>query len=251
MVELQIPEVFRSILGSMVILSTCRHVYRVSSIMCIEFFALYFPLKTRSICTVATAKRVTFTLSFFLVAYNMQNFFIWEAAVHPGGFELCTFVNKFDSYALIYFKIENTLYSFAPFTMMVLTNGSIIYKFMMIHDQSGTESTNQALGKSANKGAAMLITVSLAFLILTGPVAVTYFITLGRDLILRAVIVLMRYTNHSINAVLYCVSDSRFRNEMMNTFSFRLCRNKTARSQTVSNVVLNCNINKMLGGTYG
>ena len=125
---------------------------------------------------------------------------------------------------------------------MVLTNGAIIYKFIQAscaHDQSGTESTNQALGKSASRGTVMLITVSLAFLILTGPVAVTYFITLGPDLLLRAVIVPMRYINHSINAVLYCVSGSRFRNELMKTFPFHLCRNKTARSQTVSSMVLN------------
>ena len=129
------------------------------------------------------AKRVTFGPTLFLDAYNMQNFFIWEAAVHPGGFKLCTFVNKFDSYVLIYFKFENTLYSLAPFTIMFLTTGAIIYKFMRVsyaRDQGGTESTNQALGKSANKGTAMLIIVSVAFLILTGPVAVTYFITLGQ-----------------------------------------------------------------------
>ena len=161
--------------------------------------------------------------------------------MHPGGFKLCTFVSKFDSYALIY-KIENTLYSLAPFTIMFLTNGAIIYKFMRAsyaRDQGGTESTNQALGKSTNKGTAMLIIVSVAFLILTGPVAVTYFITLGPDLILRAVIVLLRYINHSINAVFYCVSGSRFRNELMKTFPFRSCRNKTGRSQTVSSAVLN------------
>ena len=45
-------------------------------------------------------------------------------------------------------------------------------------NQGGTESTNQALSKSANKGTTMLVTVSMAFLILTGPVAVTFAVTL-------------------------------------------------------------------------
>ena len=215
------------------------------AVMCIEkFFALYFPLKTRSICTVVMAKRVTFVVTFVLVAYNMQNLFLWEADVYLNGFKLCTFVNKFHSYALIYVKIDNTLYSFAPFTVMVLTNGAIIYKFMRAscaRDQGGTESTNQALAKTANKGTTMLITVSVAFLILTGPVAVTYFIALGPDLVLRAIIVLMRYTNHSINAVLYCVSGSRFRNELIKTFPFHLCTKRRVRLQADSNVVLNAN----------
>ena len=112
---------------------------------------------------------------------------------------------------------------------MVLTNGAIIFKFMRAlcaRDQGGTQATNQALSKSANRGTAMLITVSLAFLILTGPVAVSYIITINPDPIQKAVTVLVRYINHSINAVLYCMSGSRFRKELTNTYPFRLCRKK-------------------------
>ena len=113
---------------------------------------------------------------------------------------------------------------------MVLTNGAIIYKFIRascIHDQGGTESTNQALGKFANKGTVMLITVFLAFMILTGPVAVSLVIRVNAVPIHRLLIIILRYTNHSINAVLYCMSGSRFRNELMKTFPFRLCRKGT------------------------
>ena len=201
------------------------------AIMCIEkFFALYFPLKTRSICTVAIAKRVTFTVVLILAGLNLPIIIIVEADVRQNGVKYCKMVNVPDSYHLIYLRIENTLYSFAPFTIMVLTNVAIICKFMRAscaRDQGGTESTNQALSKSANRGTAMLITVSMAFLILTGPVAVTYVITTYPQPIVQAIIVIMRYTNHSINAVLYCISGSRFRNELMKTFPFRLCRRNT------------------------
>ena len=44
-------------------------------------------------------------------------------------------------------------------------------------DQGGTESTNQALSKSANRGTTMLVAISLAFIVLTGPVAITLAIT--------------------------------------------------------------------------
>ena len=217
------------------------------AVMCIEkFFASYFPLKTRSICTVAMAKRVTFSVSFIIAGINIQHFFIWESFISSTGAKGCKMVNVPENYRIIDSKIRQILYSFAPFTIMVLTNGAIIYKFMRAswaRDQSGTESTNQALSKSANKGTAMLITVSLAFLILTGPVAVTFNITTDPGPILRAIVVLLRYVNHSINAVLYCIVGSKFRIELMKTFPFRLCckttNNPRGGSKTVGSLVLN------------
>ena len=137
-----------------------------------KFFALYFPLKTRSICTVAMAKKVTFVVVLILLAINLQHCFIWEAAVNANGLKYCKLVNVPDGYIEIYIQIDYTLYCYAPFTIMFLANGAIIYKFIgasCASGQSGTESTNQALIKSANKGTAMLITVSITFLVLTGP----------------------------------------------------------------------------------
>ena len=216
-------------------------------VMCIEkFFALYFPLKTRSICTVAMAKRVTFVVTFILAIYNSQAFFIFKVFVSPAdGYKYCHLVNISKHYAFLYQKIEGVLYSLAPFTIMVLTNGAIIYKFMRAscaRDQGGTESTNQALSKSANKGTAMLITVSVAFLLLTGPVAVSSIVALRFDPIQQLVVTTMRYINHSINAVLYCTSGSRFRNELLKTFPFNLCAKETnlrSGSQSVSSLTGN------------
>ena len=212
--------------------------------MCIEkFFALYFPLKTRSTCTVAMAKKVTFVVTLILVAINLQHCFIWEADVNAGGLTFCKLVNVLDGYIEIYIKIDYTLYSYGPFTIMALCNGAIIYKFMQAscaRDQGGTESTNQALSKAANKGTAMLITVSIMFLVLTGPVAIIDN-SVGDKVhpITYAIMVLLRYINHSINAVLYCMSGSRFRNEVMKTFPFRFCRKGTnlhSGSQSVSSL---------------
>ena len=227
------------------------------AVMCIEkFFALYFPLRSRSICTVATAKKVTFSVTFVIAGINMQHFFIWEAYTSTKGAKSCVMVNIPDNYPIINSKLRQTLYSFAPFTIMVLTNGAIIFKFMRAscaRDHGGTESTNQALSKSANRGTAMLITVSLAFLILTGPVAVTYNITTDPGPILRAVVVLLRYVNHSINAVLYCVVGSKFRNELMKTFPFNLCckatNNHHSGSKNVGSLVLSSAITSEISVT--
>ena len=204
-------------------------------VMCIEkFFALYFPLKTRSICTVSMAKRVTLVVTLILVAVNLQSFFIFEPQVNAQGQKSCKLVRVPENYQMVYNQIEHTLHSFGPFSVMVLANGAIIYKFMQAscaRDQGGTESTNQALSKSANRGTTMLVAISLAFIVLTGPVAITLAITNDFGPMLQAAIVLIRYVNHSINAVLYCMSGSRFRNALMKTFPFRLC----SKNENLSN----------------
>ena len=166
-----------------------------------------------------------------------------------------------ENYQMVYNQIEHTLYSFGPFSIMVLANGAIIYKFMRAscaRDQGGTESTNQALSKSANRGTTMLVAISLAFIVLTGPVAITLAITNDFGPMLQAVIVLVRYVNHSINAVLYCMSGSRFRDALMKTFPFSLCdksgnlsnnSSRLSRSGTLSTSVISSTAMVEVGST--
>ena len=65
----------------------------------------------------------------------------------------------------------------------------------------------------------MLVTVSTTFIILTGPYAIGYGLY-GNDipLLLYASVQLLQYLNHSINTVLYCITGSRFRHELMKVF---------------------------------
>ena len=176
------------------------------AVMCIEkFFALYFPLKTRSICTVAMAKRVVCVVILILAGINMCHLYIYEAREIPNEHKYCV-NNVPDNIFLIIRIFDSTLYSYSPFTIMILTNGTIIFKFMQsscAREESGTQSTDQALSTSTNKGTAMLITVSITFLILTTPI--TFITQQNRqyDIFLHLSFVLLRYINNSINAVLY------------------------------------------------
>ena len=43
-----------------------------------KFFALYFPLKTKTVCTVKMAKKVTIVAAGTLAAYESQFFFIMK-----------------------------------------------------------------------------------------------------------------------------------------------------------------------------
>ena len=98
----------------------------------------------------------------------------------------------------------------------MLSNFGIIYKFIkatLKNTHGGTESTSRALSKSAT----MLLTVSFAFIILTGPISLIHIWTEVPVLAVDITVVL-QYLNHGINRILYCVTGSRFRNELKRLF---------------------------------
>ena len=199
-------------------------------IMSVEkFFVLYFPLKTKRICTVKIAKRVVFIAALLYIAFESQFFFIIDATAD--GQNYCVFVGVSESYPLILNRIDSVLYSFGPFVIMIITNCAIICKFLVArykNSGSGTASTNQALSKSAIRGSLMLVTVSVTFIILTGPGAVVFSITESPHPIVSGIIYLLANLNNAINVVLYCVVGSRFRREVLNL----LCCHKMKRSKS-------------------
>ena len=186
---------------------------------------VYFPLKTRNICTVKTAKWACLLAAIAFVAFNSQWFFIVEARVR-NKFMLCYFTTVTGGYIITYNAIDSIIYSFPPFAIMGLTNIAIIYKFIKAKMalKRGTESTNQALGKSAMRGTAILITVSLTFIILTGPSSIYYSLFANStNPIIPIVLNLLRNLNHGINGVMYCIVGSKFRQELIELIC---CRKK-------------------------
>ena len=173
-------------------------------------------MKTKTICTVKTARIVILVTAIILAAFDSQFFFIMRVNED----DYCDYIKSVpDSYKSMLYRIDATLYSFAPFAIIGLFNLAIIYKFVkakLANSRSGTtESTNQALSKSAMRGTAILITVSITFLLLTGPSEIVYSIT--TDPLPSTVTYIMKCTNHSINGVLYCIVAARFRAEVIKT----------------------------------
>ena len=184
-------------------------------------FVLYFPFKTKTFCTVKTAKCVSFLTFLAYFAYEFQYFIIYTSEIQDGVWK-CILIHVPTGYKEISFQIESVLYALGPFTLMIIVNCAIIYKFMRAKFKSinnGTGSTNQALSKTATRGTAMLITVSLTFIILTGPRAAVLFIRENPQPIERVVLNIMQYLNHAINGILYCIVGSRFRREMFKVLS--------------------------------
>ena len=142
-----------------------------------------------------------------------------------------------------FFAMDSALYSFGPFVLMFMTNFAIVFKFVKATCRSNsTESTNQALAKAATRGTAMVVTVSVTFLILTSPTAVymalPHVIQLPNNPIYEVFMNFTQYLNHSINGVLYCIVGSRFRKELLKI----LCRKERPDESSASCSVTNTSV---------
>ena len=198
-------------------------------VMCLEkFFALYFLFKSKTICTLKTAKWVTCVLALIFFIYDIQYLILYKF-VKTNGHVNCFFTNK--NHLAILGRIDSIIYSFGTFTIMLLVNCAIIAKFMKAKCQTilqnSTESTSQALNKYATKGTAMVVTVSIIFIILTAPVSIDQIMrkTLTAYPLYYVFMISMQYLNHSINGVLYCIVGTKFRDEMIQLLK---CRRKTS-----------------------
>ena len=198
-------------------------------------FAIYFPLKSKTVCTTRTAKWATGIVGVILAGYNLVYFFVveWHFSKSSGR-HICV---SDDDYQLTLDTVDSILYSFGPFVLMFITNFAIALKFTKAKrtntPNNSTESTNQALSEFATRGTAMVVTVSVTFLLLTAPVgvdnALSHIIRLGKTPLYRAFMNLTQYLNHSINGVLYCIVGSRFRTEL-----FQIFRRKNRQLNTTS-----------------
>ena len=185
-------------------------------------FAVYFPLKAKIICTIRTAKWATGVAGVVLASYNSFYFLGMESFITPSGRHICVFK---DGYFVILRATNSALYSIGPFTIMLITNFAIFFKFMRAkcNENNSSESTNQALVKSATRGTAMVVTVSVTFLLLTAPTAVNLTQSSGTQLsnnpLYHTFMNFTQYLNHSINGLLYMIFGSSFRKELLKIFS--------------------------------
>ena len=142
--------------------------------------ALNFPLFERRCCNVRRAKVGTSLIALAVAALEVQFFFIIKEKTDSTGKEQCYFIRVPQSYILIFNPLDATLYSFYPFAVMGFTNIAIIYKFTkakLSNRKKGTNSTAQALARSHMRDVATLVSVSVMFIVLTGPASAIYATT--------------------------------------------------------------------------
>ena len=201
-------------------------------------FAVYFPLKSKTVCTVKTAKWATGVVGVILAGYNLQWFVLIEPEVSKKSVHYSCVPTE--HYQIFYSFVDSVLYSFGPFALMFVTNFAIVLRFLGAkYKSNSTESTNQALAKSATRETAMVVTVSVTFLILTAPSALYSALShvVNVDLC-RAFMNLTQYLNHSINGVLYIIVGSRFRRELLNIFNCKKYHNNLSSTHSVKTMSL-------------
>ena len=182
-------------------------------------FAVYFPLKFKTVCTVKAAKWETGVCALILVGCNSLYLVVLKSSfIKLPGYNNCEVMDI--SWVAVE-TIDSVLYSFGPFVLISMTNFAIAFRFMAAkrNHNASTESTTQALAKSATRGTAMVVTVSITFLILTAPAAIhaasyKWLALAYTSPFYRAFMNLTMYLNHSINGILYCIVGSRFRGEI-------------------------------------
>ena len=206
-------------------------------------FAIYFPLKSKTVCTVKTAKWATGIAGVILTAYNITFFFTSESHfVKLYDIHVCTSTFNTKEYNIVN-SIDSVLYSLGPFLLMFITNFAIVFKFMRSKCKSGsTESTNQALSKAATRGTVTVVTVSTAFLLLTALTAVDLAVSstnpIPYNLIYSTCMIVTQYLNHSINGLLYCMVGTKFRKEFLNIFCRKEITQRISTSHYNNNVSL-------------
>ena len=92
-----------------------------------KFFALYFPFKSKTVCTVKTAKWVTGVAALIFTSYDSQYLILYKSVKMNGLFNC---FSKDNNHLAILDKIDSIIYSFGTFTVKFLVNCAIIAKFM-------------------------------------------------------------------------------------------------------------------------
>ena len=188
-----------------------------------KIIALYFPFKSRNICTVRTEKWASGIAFVFFCLLNFFWFFVVKALKGDRGARnnACDFEDFFVKFYLNWERIDGVLYSFGPFAIVAFTNIAIIYQFVqakLTNRRCGrTESTKKALDNAAMRGTTIFITVTMTFIILTAPAQIFFAITLNIHPLLSPFLHISVVLNHSINGVLYCIVGSKFRKELIAT----------------------------------
>ena len=198
-------------------------------------YALYFPLKSKTVCNVKRAQWATGIVGIVLAGSDSVYFFVIESrSIDSCGRQGCIYIAQ--KYRVTLNIIDSVLYSYLPFILIFMTNSAIAFKFMTAQCKSNsTESTNQALAKAATRGTAMVVSVTVMFLLLTSPTAM-YAVLYGWYSLVelfpwyRTFMNLTQYLNHSINGILYCVVGSRFRAEILKIF----CRREKSTNSEIT-----------------
>jgi len=221
-----------------------------------RFIVVWFPLKATTMCILSRARLATVSLVAIIVVYNVHVFWTFGLVPMRSGGRRCLPVDAYKSFTLLPFHILRLItYSFLPFVIILVLNVAIIVRLRRIpqalhgqdtqhHGQnSAASAAAQKDGPGKSRGGAgggggtgprphlrltyMLLTVSIAWLLLTAPWTIESLIsrsdskdprTKARQGLAKTICFMLYYVNHSINFFLYCITGNKFYRELVDLY---------------------------------
>ena len=213
-------------------------------IMTIErLVGVLWPHHVRTIFTCHRVRISVFVMAIFIAAVNIPS--LWVATVDNGNMSIqpCKAANQLLAYD-IWPWIDLTIYSLLPFLIMMSCAVVIIitvYRRQRMFSRRG--SINDTRGSQVKTLTVTLLIVVFVFLLLTSPFVI--YATTLRSLYGKVnvdftlfffVASCLRYVNNSVNFVLYCISGTSFRIELMALFRNRrrLIRGSFSRTESTA-----------------
>ena len=214
-------------------------------------FAVHFPLKATDIATIPIARKTVCLIVLIMASINLH--FFWTVELDARG--RCSYLEQYtDFHDEVWPWLDATVYSFLPFVALLISNSIIIYDsrraFVKRRSELGSNASHGTKGSSVTRFqfrlSAMLVTVSVVFLILSAPNVILicirhkYFdFSEGVDdfhdiavyQLVSTVTSFCLYINHAVNFILYCVSGQRFRTELLRLLR---CRWKTRQTRRLA-----------------
>ena len=202
-----------------------------------------YSAKTKCSRKYATALLIAILLFLFALNSHMLYGMVNKGSVdeHDTGTQKCSEIdeNYGDFFNLVWPWIDLCVFCLIPFTVIVVGNCCILFR--VIKSQRKTKarivpsvntnqrSTPQRGGGKHSSMTAMLFTLNMVFLFTTSPVSIynigyTHWVESGTNQdyatldLWWAIVNMLQYTNNSINFLLYCLSGTRFRQEVKRIF---------------------------------
>ncbi|XP_076458596.1 neuromedin-U receptor 2-like [Babylonia areolata] len=209
----------------------CMTVHRALSVV--------WPHRVNSLCTRRTVLLVLTGITVFFALLYVHYMIGFERIYVPSyNSYWCTVRRDNKSYMYFFEKIfvyiELAVYCLLPFLFLLAANIVLVWKLLMSvkvagkHLTQGDSDQVQGHRKAANSVTVTVITVSVAFVVLTLPTTLDYIVNYfarqhdrvtgyerATAAFVHAVTALLSDTNHAVNFYLYCLTGKRFREEFV------------------------------------
>ena len=199
-----------------------------------RFLAIWFPLKVKTLTSRTKAKFYIASVAVLSLVYNFVVSWLSYIQVTNESGSFCT-VRDHITFVMDYRPwIEFCIQSLVPATIIITSNVLLLLKVLMAHNQRHKQLQQHQQQSSSYKMDAetrslllMLVTISLAFVLLTSPLHILWVVQkvykssydpATREAAVNRMIwsfmIFLVYLNHAINFLLYVISGSEFRKEL-------------------------------------